>query len=116
MHPRDGHRECPSCLGMQHLLDDIKKPCAAAEGLTLQERVQRVRHSTGSRKEVASKSTLVEEHPCKRKRDCTLNSSTRSSRSDIPQNKRGRATVVQEPKDDTQSQILAELRDLAGKF
>ncbi len=116
MHPRDGHRECPSCLGMQHLLDDIEKPCAAAVGLTLQERVQRVRHSTGNRKEVASKSPLVEEHPCKRKRDCTLDSSTRSSRSDIPQNKCGRATVVQDPKDDTQSQILAELRDLAGKF
>ncbi len=92
------------------------QPCAAAVGLTLHERVQRVRHSTGSRKEAASKSPLVEEHPYKRRRDCTLASSTRSSRSDIPQNKLGRATVVQEPKDDTQSQILAALRDLAGKF
>ncbi len=70
----------------------------------------------GNRNEVASKSPLVEEHPCKRKRDCTLDSSTRSSRSEIPQNKCGRATVVQESKDDTQSRILAALRDLAGKF
>ncbi len=116
MHPRDGYRECPSCLGMQHLLDDTEKPCAVAVGLTLQERVQRVRHSTGNRKEVASKTPLVEEYTCKRKRDCTLDSSTRSSCSDIPQNKRGRVTVVQEPKDDTQSQILTALRDLAGKF
>lgn len=109
MHPRDG--KCPSCLGMQHLLDDIEKPCVVAVGLTLQERVQRARHSTGSRKEVASKSPLVEEHPCKRKRNHTLDNSTRSSRSDIPQNKHGRATVVQEPKKDTHLQILAALRD-----
>ncbi|KAI2648570.1 Gag-Pol polyprotein [Labeo rohita] len=70
MHPRDGHRECPSCLGMQHLLDDIEKPCVAAEGLTLKERVQRARHLTGSRKEVAS-GPSEEEHPCKRKRGPT---------------------------------------------
>lgn len=46
----------------------------------------------------------------------TPDNSTRSSHSDMPKNRRGRATVIQEPKDDTKLQILATLRDLAGKL
>jgi hypothetical protein len=104
---RDGHRECPSCLGMQHLLDDIENPCAAAIELTLQERVQRAKHLTGGKEMIPSSSSHKRKRP-----DETI----RSPSSDMPQDKRERATVVQEPKDDTQLQILAALRDLAGKL
>ena len=39
--PRDGHRECPSCLGRAHLLEDVDNPCDAALDLPYAERVRR---------------------------------------------------------------------------
>lgn len=108
IHPRDGQRECPSCLGMQHVLDDIEDPCAAAMELSLRERVQRAKLLTGGNKEIIPSSSSH-----KRKR---LDDFIRSSGSDMPPDKWKKATVVQEPKDDTQLQILAALRDLAGKL
>lgn len=108
IHPRDGHRECPSCLGMQHLLDDIENPCAAALELSLQERVQRVKYVTSGSKEVIPSTS-----PHKRKRPDDF---TKSSCPDIPQDIQERATAEQEPEGDTQLQILAALRDLAGKL
>lgn len=108
IHPRDGHRECPSCLGMQHVLDDIEDPCAAAMELSLRERVQRAKLLTGGNKEIIPSSSS---HKRKRPDDFI-----RSSGSDMPPDKWKKATVVQEPKDDTQLQILAALRDLAGKL
>ena len=41
MDPRDGHRECPSCLGRAHLLEDVENPCPAALELPLEERARR---------------------------------------------------------------------------
>lgn len=41
MDPRDGHRECPACLGRAHLLNDVEDPCPAAVGLPLEERARR---------------------------------------------------------------------------
>ncbi|KAK0151149.1 hypothetical protein N1851_007723 [Merluccius polli] len=43
MDPRDGHRECPSCLGMAHVLEDVANPCAAAVELPRDERACRAR-------------------------------------------------------------------------
>lgn len=108
MHPRDGHRECPSCLGMQHLLDDIESPCAAAKEFSLQERIQRARHSTGDSREVIPSGSSQ-----KRKRP---DDPTVSSYSKMPQDKGGSATATQEPKSDTQLHILATLRDLASRL
>lgn len=41
MDPRDGHRECPSCLGMAHLKEDVDNPCSAACDLPREERLRR---------------------------------------------------------------------------
>ena len=41
MDSRDGHRECPGCLGRAHLLGDVKNPCPAALDLPLEERARR---------------------------------------------------------------------------
>lgn len=41
MDSRDGHRECPGCLGRAHLLEDVKNPCPAALDLPLEERARR---------------------------------------------------------------------------
>ncbi|KAL7386505.1 hypothetical protein ABVT39_009450 [Epinephelus coioides] len=38
MDPRDGHRECPHCLGVAHLVEDSEIPCPAAAELSLEER------------------------------------------------------------------------------
>lgn len=43
MDPRDGHRECPHCLGVAHLVEDIEKPCLAAAELPLEERKRRAK-------------------------------------------------------------------------
>ncbi len=49
MYPCDGHRECPSCLGMAHLKEDVDNPCSAACDLPREERLRRVArvHSLG---------------------------------------------------------------------
>ncbi len=41
MDPRDGHGECPYCLGVAHLVEDIENPCHAASELPLEERRRR---------------------------------------------------------------------------
>lgn len=38
---RYGHRECPSCLGKAHLLEDVENPCPAAVDMSLEERARR---------------------------------------------------------------------------
>ncbi|XP_076144523.1 uncharacterized protein LOC143127104 [Alosa pseudoharengus] len=41
MDPRDGHRECPTCLGVAHVREDVENPCRAALDLPLEERACR---------------------------------------------------------------------------
>lgn len=41
MDPRDGHRECPLCLGRAHLIQDVDDPCDAAVDLPYAERARR---------------------------------------------------------------------------
>ena len=41
MDPRDGHRECPPCLGRAHVLRDVDDPCDAALDLPHVERARR---------------------------------------------------------------------------
>ncbi|CAL8383491.1 unnamed protein product [Arctogadus glacialis] len=41
MDSRDGHRECPGCLGRAHLLGNVKNPCPAALDLPHEERARR---------------------------------------------------------------------------
>ena len=41
--PRDGHRECPTCLGEAHVKEDVENPCMAALYLPLEERAQRAK-------------------------------------------------------------------------
>ena len=43
MDPRDGHRECPHCLGVAHLVEDVETPCHAALELPLEERRRRAK-------------------------------------------------------------------------
>ena len=43
MDPRDGHRECPTCLGEAHVKEDVENPCMAALDLPLEERAQRAK-------------------------------------------------------------------------
>lgn len=43
MDPRDGHRQCPPCLGVAHVVEDIENPCVAALDLPLEVRVQRAK-------------------------------------------------------------------------
>ena len=35
MDPRDGHRDCPACLGLTHVREDVECPCMAALELPL---------------------------------------------------------------------------------
>ena len=41
MDPRDGHRECPACLGRAHVVRDVEDPCDAALDLPYAERARR---------------------------------------------------------------------------
>ena len=43
MDPRDGHRECPTCLGEAHVTEDVENPCVAALDLPLEERARRAK-------------------------------------------------------------------------
>ncbi len=48
MDPRDGHRECPSCLGVAHLGEDVDNPCTAACDLPRDERIRRANRACSS--------------------------------------------------------------------
>lgn len=43
MYPHSGHRLCPHCLGLAHLVEDIENPCNATSLLPLEEHRCRVK-------------------------------------------------------------------------
>lgn len=57
MDSRDGHRECPGCLGRAHLLSDVKNPCPDALDLPLEERARRAGLQTACGSPTDSSST-----------------------------------------------------------
>ena len=121
MDPLDGHRECPTCLGMAYLMDDIENPCVAAVELPVEERVKRARWV-----EQSVRAGAVQPLPDQ------LNERGHTSRK-APQKRRHEHTPVrrrdsgkiQAPKssqhpagqqDDTQLQILAAIRGLSERL
>jgi hypothetical protein len=111
MHPRDGHRECPSCLGMAHLLEDIEKPCPAAAEFSLQERVQRASLFERATHDKGASGSTADARSLKRRREHSP-----VEVHDGPSGSDGRRSRASDPQADTQMQILATLRDLAGKM
>ncbi|XP_075340396.1 uncharacterized protein LOC142399558 [Odontesthes bonariensis] len=47
MSTADGHRECPTCLGAAHVLEDVDNPCSAAVDLLRGERLRRANLVSG---------------------------------------------------------------------
>ncbi len=92
LHPCDGHRECPSCLGMTHLLEDIEEPCPAAVKFSLHESSHRWVMHTPLNEEESVLLAVLTEATCERR------------------------STVSDSHSDTQQQILATLQDLAGKM
>ena len=64
MDPRDGHRECPTCLGKAHIWDDVESPCPAAIDLPLGERVRRARLQETTQPVAESSHTHGGGHAC----------------------------------------------------
>ncbi|CAM4734950.1 unnamed protein product [Leuciscus chuanchicus] len=120
MDPRDGHRECPSCLGMAHLREDVDNPCSAACDLPRGERLHRANRVCSS----------VPERGRKRERSSDRHSHKRSRRHshDRHEHRSGHEKVVEVAKHptpappaegantDTQLQILAAIQSLAQRM
>ncbi|CAB1451287.1 unnamed protein product [Pleuronectes platessa] len=121
MDPRDGHRECPTCLGMAHLMDDIENPCVAAVELPVEERVKRARWV-----EQSVRAGAVQPLPAKlNERGHTSRKAPRKRRHEHTPVRRRDSGKTQAPKpsqnpagqhDDTQLQILAAIRGLSERL
>lgn len=117
---RDGHRECPSCLGMTHLMYDVNCPCPAAIDLPLEERARRARLEGHSQHTVAAG---------RERERCTENRSRKRIQGQSQGHGKKRAAEtnslpLQSPappvdgaggQEDTQCQILAAIRGLADR-
>ncbi|XP_074492936.1 uncharacterized protein LOC141768506 [Sebastes fasciatus] len=120
---RDGHRECPSCLGMAHLMDDVDCPCPAAIDLPLEERARR------ARLEGHSQHTAAAAPPRRERERRTENRSRKRKQGQSQGQGKKRATETNSPplqspappldgaggQEDTQCQILAAIRGLADR-
>ena len=121
MDPRDGHRECPTCLGMAHLMDDIENPCVAAVELPVEERVKRARWV-----EQSVRAGAVQPLPAKlNERGQTSRIAPRKRTLEHTPVRRPDSGKTQAPKpsqnpasqhDDTQLQILAAIRGLSERL
>ncbi|XP_037637109.1 uncharacterized protein LOC119494940 [Sebastes umbrosus] len=120
---RDGHRECPSCLGMAHLMDDVDCPCPAAIDLPLEERARR------ARLEGHSQHTAAAAPPSRERERRTENRSRKRKQGQSQGHGKKRATETNSPplqspappvdgaggQEVTQCQILAAIRGLADR-
>ncbi|XP_037611715.1 uncharacterized protein LOC119479819 [Sebastes umbrosus] len=120
---RDGHRECPSCLGMAHLMDDVDCPCPTAIDLPLEERARR------ARLEGHSQHTAAAAPPSRERERRTENRSRKRKQGQSQGQGKKRATETNSPplqspappvdgaggQEDTQCQILAAIRGLADR-
>ncbi|XP_030272800.1 uncharacterized protein LOC115581658 [Sparus aurata] len=130
MDPRDGHRECPSCLGIAHVLEDVANPCAAAVELPREERACRAK-----RLELSVCAGAAQPDPSQFSEEGVHAPKTRSRKRKherTPNRKRRRGSgekqAVQPPDDpvdapggqgahgDTQLQILAAIRGLSERL
>ena len=121
MDPQDGHHECPNCLGMAHLMDDIENPCVAAVELPVEERVKRARWV-----EQPVRAGAVQPLPAQlNERWHTSRKGPRKRRHEHTPVRRRDSGKKQAPKssqnpagqqDDTQLQILAAIRGLSERL
>lgn len=123
MDVRDGHRECPSCLGRAHLMDDVDCPCPAAIDLPLEERARR------AGLEGHAQHTAAAAPPSRDRERRTENCSRKRKRGQSQGHGKERATETNSPprqspappvdgaggQEDTQLQILAAIRGLADR-
>ncbi len=123
MDPRDGHRECPHCLGVAHLVEDIENLCHAASELPLEERRRRAQLV-----EEATRNKMTHPLPAKTKDDGQSSKKSRSRKRDRSpdhyqgwgpgQSVRGRRPSPEhlDQSGDTQMKILAAIQSLSDRL
>ena len=120
MDPRDGHRECPHCLGLAHVMEDVESPCEAAMELSLEERRRRAK-----RLEQSAGSTEAALHPEAQPSDGRHSSRAWGRRhryEHSPERKDRRSERRPDRKrphaadDDTQLKILAAIQSLSDRL
>ena len=121
MDPRDGHRECPTCLGMAHLMDDIENPCVASVELPVEERDKGARWVEQSVRagavqplpaQLNERGHTSNKGPWKRRHEHTPVCRRGSGKKQAPKSLQNPAGQH----DDTQLQILAAIRGLSERL
>lgn len=121
MDPRDGHRECPSCLGMAHLREDVDNPCSAACDLPRGERLHRanrVRSSVPERGRERERSSDRHSRKRSRKHSRDGHEPHRSSHEKVVEVAKPPtpAPPAEDGNTDTHLQILAAIQSLAQRM
>ena len=117
MDPRDGHRDCPACLGPTHVREDVECPCMAAIELPLGERLRRAeRLEQSEESRIPPPSSPIRGRQSARvgrKRAPTLES--KHARSSASASKR-RAVGGRVPQGEGHMEILAAIRGISERL
>ncbi|KAL7376907.1 hypothetical protein ABVT39_018140 [Epinephelus coioides] len=121
MDPCDGHRECPHCLGVAHLVEDIENPCPAAAELFLEERRCRAKlvEETARNKMAAHpppSKTKEGRHASKQSKRHKRDHSPDHYHSGKSAHKRQLSPEKRGQQEDTQIQILAAIQSLSNQL